>query len=124
MREKDNGEKLLDELLDMVGGSAAGLMYTDAATVAYQLAGTVVHEIDTVKEENVTLKKRIAELEAQAAVGRRAVLALRALEWSRSVIDRNVFLGTGCIECGRDRRRGHTDKCALAAILRDAGGVA
>jgi hypothetical protein len=66
------------------------------------------------------LRARIADLIRQAAIGRLAVLALRALEWSRPVIDRNGFLGKGCIECGRDRARGHTDKCELAAILRDS----
>lgn len=65
MREKDSGEKLLDELLDMVGGSAAGIMYTDAASVAYQLAGEVVNELETLKEENMALKKRIVELESE-----------------------------------------------------------
>ena len=68
MREKDNGEKLLDELVDMMDGSAAGIMYTDAAAMAYQLAGDVVHELDTVKEENVALKKRIADLEQKTAI--------------------------------------------------------
>ena len=63
---------------------------------------------------------KMIELEAQAAIGRRACGMLRALEWSRPVIDRNGFLGRGCIECGRGRESGHTEKCAAAAILRDA----
>ena len=58
MREKDNGEKLLDMLASM------SLSY-DAADDAYQLAGEVVYELDDVKEENIALKKRIADLEAQ-----------------------------------------------------------
>ena len=57
MREKDNGEKLLDMLASM------SLSY-DAADDAYQLAGEVVYELDDVKEENIALKKRIADLEA------------------------------------------------------------
>lgn len=56
MREKDNGEKLLDMLANM------SLSY-DVADDAYQLAGEVVCELDDVKEDNVALKKRIAELE-------------------------------------------------------------
>ena len=73
------------------------------------------------RDQNIEqLQARIAELERQADIGRRAVLGLQAIEWSRPVIDRKGFLGPGCIECGRDRERGHTDKCALAAILRDA----
>lgn len=56
MREKDNGDKLLDMLANM------SLSY-DVADDAYQLAGEVVCELDDVKEENIALKKQIAELE-------------------------------------------------------------
>jgi len=80
MREKDNGDKLLDMLANM------SLSY-DVADDAYQLAGEVVCELDGVKEDNVALKKRIAELEAQAChlrdtaqmvlVSREALEALR-----------------------------------------------
>lgn len=76
----------------------------------------IAEAADRLEEQQAT----IAELDAQAAIEWRAVLGLRALEWSRPVIDRNGFLGRGCIECGRDRERGHTEKCAVAAILRDA----
>lgn len=58
---------------------------------------------------------RIAELEAQAAIGRRAVEMLKDLEW----------LGghdgwPACIHCGRELKPGHAGDCELATILRDA----
>ena len=63
---------------------------------------------------------RLEELEQQAAIGRLAVLGLRALEWSRPVLGRYGFWEQVCIECGRDRESGHTDDCDVGATLRDA----
>lgn len=57
MREKDSGEKLLDMLSDV-----STPFDTDDA---YQLAGEVVYELETLKEENMALKKRIVELESE-----------------------------------------------------------
>lgn len=66
---------------------------------------------------------RIAELEAQAAIGRRAVEMLRDLEMSRPVIDANGFSGRGCLKCCGVRALGHKPGCELAAILREYSGV-
>ena len=71
-------------------------------------------------ESRQQLRDKLAELEAQAAIGRRAVEMLRGLEWVRPVIDRNGFLGRGCINCCCGRFHGHADSCELSAILRDA----
>lgn len=57
MRKKDSGERLLDILAE--GDS-------EEFGEAYVVAGAVVYELDTAKEENVSLKEQIAELEAQA----------------------------------------------------------
>ena len=54
MRKKDCSERLLDILAE--GDS-------EEFGEAYVVAGAVVYELDTVKEENIALKKRIADLE-------------------------------------------------------------
>lgn len=61
---------------------------------------------------------RIAELEAQAAIGRRAVEMLRAFEWSAGG-------GGYCPSCSEhvpiiSGRLGHKPDCRLGAFLRDA----
>ena len=109
MREKDNGEKLLDMLASM------SLSY-DTADDAYQLAGEVVCELDDVKEENIALKKHVADLEAQAAVGARAVWLLKEIEWADIVRKGD----DSCPCCARGLEHGHADDCKLDAILRDA----
>lgn len=57
---------------------------------------------------------RIAELEAQAAIGRRAVDVLKGLEWPVSRLTGEKY----CPNCGQ--YAGHDSTCELAAILRDA----
>lgn len=119
-----NGEPLVAEqrenlnYLIACANACRGLKADDLNRVG--LVGEVGYQLIEKDAEIERLQARIAELEHQAAIGRRAVLGLRALEWSRPVIDRNGFLGRGRIECGRGRESGHTEKCAAAAILRDA----
>lgn len=70
--------------------------------------------------ENRQLRAKLAELESQAAIGRRAAEMLKDLEMSRPVIDANGFSGRGCLKCCGVRALGHKPGCELAAILRDA----
>lgn len=64
--------------------------------------------------ENRQLRAKLAELEAQAAIGRRAVAWMashgRKPDWHDY---------ERCVECGY--ARGHKPGCDSAAILRDAG---
>lgn len=75
----------------------------------------------TIPEENLTaMVEFLTDIsETSGDHFMQAAAMLRALEWSRPVIDSNGFLGQGCIECGRGRESGHTEKCVAAAILRD-----
>ena len=116
MREKDDGEKLLDLLVGI--GDLLGIldMETESRYVlsgrlgqAYQLAGKVVYELDELKE-------RVAELGRQAAIGRRAVEMLGDLEWSGGPSG-----WPACPYCGWEiGPNGHAVGCKLVAILRDA----
>lgn len=65
MREKDSGEKLLDEALNLHTTWLLGDLDPHQACSVYQLAGEVVNELETLKEENMALKKRIVELESE-----------------------------------------------------------
>lgn len=72
---------------------------------------------------------RIADLEAQAAIGRRAVEMLQKLEWLEVLRghERSPRVGH-CVLCGyahpiTGEWEGHRSDCSLAAILRDAANA-
>lgn len=109
MENRDKSEQLLDLLLDLTDGAATGVVYTYGPAKAYQLAGEVVYELEEAKA-------RIATLEAQAAIGRRAVEMLvdtaERVESLVGWVGRNMNCGCTPLELVKAR--------ALIKILRDA----
>lgn len=79
---------------------------------ARALVGTLGHM--NVTNAVSSLQSRIAELEAQAAIVRRAVDVLKGMEWPVSRLTGEKY----CPNCGQ--YASHDSTCELAAILRDA----
>lgn len=76
-------------------------------------AETIEIEVDE-SSEPAEAKARIAELEAQAAIGLRAVAVLKGLEWPVSRLTGERY----CPSCWQ--YASHNSACEMAAILRDA----
>jgi len=106
---------LKDQIVEWVRTGVQGPAKPNREMVAQyieQLHGALA----TAYAEHEKTQARIAELERQAEIGRRAVKMLEDLEWSGGPSG-----WPACPCCGWDiGPNGHAEGCKLSAILRDA----